>query len=155
PGDRHAHELGRPLLLGRSPARRPRRPRDARAARPGAGLPQVREARRPARDAPAPRARREGADAEAARGARRAAHQAARLRHVTLVLLLLTVGCGSDATPQAPPILVSGTALGAERVRLVDEERDLILTATPASTGSFSIAVAPGTATRPRLMLEG
>jgi hypothetical protein len=63
-------------------------------------------------------------------------------------------GCPEGAK-QPPPILVSGTALGAERVRLVEEEKDLVLTATPAPLGSFTIAVAPGAASRPRILLEG
>lgn len=50
---------------------------------------------------------------------------------------------------------MKGTAPGALKVRLVEEERDIIIDAAPTADGAWTIAVPASAAKAPRIMIEG
>jgi hypothetical protein len=75
-----------------------------------------------------------------------------------MVLVLASlVGCGARgcAAPARPPVLVKGSSPGATKVRLVEEERDIIIDVAPAADGAWTIAVPASAAKAPRILVEG
>ena len=76
---------------------------------------------------------------------------------ILLAVFSALSGCGARgcSTSARPPVLVKGSSPGATKVRLVEEERDIIIDVAPTADGAWTIAVPASAAKAPRILVEG